>query len=122
MSANQISDEATPKVTLVCSIEAELTAIVTQVDTKRFALKQENLGGALSSKAKDGKVASSDDSLDDLDDDDDLAGDDDDNDSIFADDAPANKRDHIVYSLEDTEKGNRRVEAGSKVKLQIVDV
>ena len=97
------------KVTLVCSIEAELTAIVNKIDKDRFILKKEETPGALTSAAK--KADSSDDSLDD---------DDDDNDSIFGDEEKGAT--NATWHLEDSKKANRRVEAGSKVKLQIMEV
>ena len=97
-----VSDD---KVTLVCSIEAELTAIVNNIDKERYVLK---------SSGEQKKADSSDDS--DLNDDDD----DGDNDSIFGDEEKA--KSSAVWHLEDSKKGNRRLEAGSKVKLQITAV
>ena len=104
--AVQGSDE---KVTLVCSIEAELTVIVNQIDMERFTVKRET---TVSVEEKKG-AASSDDS-------DDFAYDNEDNDSIFGDEVKENGA--AIWYLEDKKKDNRKLQSGSKVKLQITDV
>ena len=98
------------KVTLICYIEAELTAIVNDLDTERFLLRCDDSEANGEEKKR---AVSSDDS--DLNDDDD-----DDNDSIFGGEEKASSS--AIWHLEDSKKANRRVEAGSKVKLQITDV
>ena len=97
------------KVTLVCTIEAELTAIVNQIDMERFTLKRE-----VNSSVEEKKgAASSDDS-------DDFAYSNEDNDSIFGDEVKESGA--AIWHLEDKKKDNRKLESGSKVKLQITDV
>ena len=102
------------KPTLVCSIEGQLTAIVNQVDGERFVLMRE--GSVEEPKgAEENKMISSDDSDEENEEDDD-----DDKDSIFGDDSK--EAAVAIYHMQDTEKDNRRIAAGSKVKLQITDV
>ena len=66
--------------------------------------------------AEENKMVSSDDS----DEENEFAHDSDDKDSIFGDESK--EAAVAIYHLEDNQKDNRRVAAGSKVKLQIMDV
>ena len=85
-----------------------MTAIVNNIDQTRYVLKRE--GSAPANNEEKKKAISSSDSEDN----------EDDKDSIF-DDEENDKAAAICY-LEDSQKNNRRIGAGNKVKLQIVDV
>jgi len=104
------------KVTIVCSIEGELTAIVNQIDLNRYAIKKDE-----TSKAAERKV-SSDDDMSDLDGyDENKAANDSDNDSIFGDEN-GDKFTSTPCYIEDKTKNDRKIMAGSKVKLTLTDV
>ena len=95
-----VTSQGGDKVTIVCVIEGELTAIISNLDNGRFTVKKESTED--SDEDSDSNVN--------------------DSDSII-DDEPGNKsNDRAIYFLEDTQKGNRRIQAGSKIKLQLEEV